>query len=218
VRGTFQFTTDARVLNMSLDGMSIETSNPLKVGRVYALKLEEDGTGLPLRGCVVWCSLVRTTRDEKGDIRPVYRAGIHFEDLLTTRARDLRDFIRHNAVISLENRLFGRFRIEADASADLSFEADFLVRQLSSAGMLVETDVAPPVDSQCQIDIRLAEVQFSTVSRIVRVEHIEREEKGRGHQADDDEGAPIVHVGIEFLSMDDKSRQVLQGFIDTELS
>jgi hypothetical protein len=217
VRGTFLFRTDARVLNMSLDGMSIETGNPLKVGSSYSLKLEEATGEIPMRGVVVWCSLVKTTRSEEGDVRPVYKAGIHFADLLTKEAGDLRTFIRQHAVISLENRLFGRFRIEPEQSADLSFEADFLVRQLSATGMLVETDIAPPIDSRCQMDIRLAEVEFSTLARIARVERVER----RGSEEDEDEhDEPIsmIFLGIEFLELEDEARKDLDRFIETELS
>jgi len=215
VRGTFLFTTDAQVINMSLDGMSIETTNPLKVGRKYSLKLEEQGGGLPMHGIVVWCSLVKTTRSEKGEVQPVYKAGVHFEDLLTSKARDLRKFIRHNAVISLENRLFGRFRIEPEQSADLLFEADFLVRQLSISGMLVETDVAPPIDSECRMDIRLAEVEFSTVVRIARVERLERSDS---EDEDSEELSPIIFLGIEFVEMDEEARKTLLQFIETELA
>ncbi len=200
---------------MSLDGMSIETSNPLKVGRKYSLKLEEQGAGLPMRGVVVWCSLVKTTRSETGEVQPVYKAGVHFEDLLTSKAKDLRKFIRHNAVISLENRLFGRFRIEPERAADLLFEADFLVRQLSVSGMLVETDVAPPIDSECQMEIQLAEFEFSALARIARVERSERREP---NGEDGDATSPIIFLGIEFLKMDEDARKTLLQFIETELA
>ncbi|MDH3255811.1 MAG: PilZ domain-containing protein [Acidobacteriota bacterium] len=214
VRGTFLFTTDAQVLNMSLDGMSIETSSPLKVGRQYSLKLEEHGNALPLRGVVVWCSLVKTTRSERGEIKPVYKAGIHFEDLLTKKASDLKEFIRHNAVISLENRLFGRFRIEPQQSADLSFEADFSVRQLSMSGMLIETDVAPAIESRCHMSIRLAEIEFETFARIARVDRIERPLSKDDEM--DEEKASVVFLGIEFIDMGDEARESLQSFIETE--
>ena len=200
---------------MSLDGMSIKTSNPLKVGREYSLKLQEPGGEIPMRGVVVWCSLVKTTRNKRGEIRPVYKAGIHFENLLTQQAGDLRKFIRQNAVISLENRLFGRFRIEPEQSADLSFEADFLVRQLSATGMLVETDVAPPIDSRCQMDIQLSEVEFSTVARIA---HVARMERRDGDGSEDNDPIPVTFLGIEFLEMEPEARQLLVRFIETELA
>jgi c-di-GMP-binding flagellar brake protein YcgR len=215
VRGKLLFTTDARVLDMSLDGMAIETLNPLKVGRDYSLKLEEHGSDIRIRGTVVWCSLVKTVRDEKGDVQPIYRAGVQFEDLLSTRARDLRQFIGENAVISLENRLFGRFRINPRQSAGLSLEAEFRIVQLSRTGMIVETDVAAPEDTSCEMKIQLPGVEFEAASRITHLERMERRGSGRASR---DPSSPPVLLGVEVLDMDLKMQEDLQSFIDNELS
>lgn len=204
VRGQFLFSTDARVIDMSLNGMSIETGNPLKVGRDYSLSLDRDGQPITLSGKVVWCTLVRTTRDERGDVLPIYRAGIHFEDVITGKAGRLLDFIHENAVVSLEKRLFGRFRVETDQSADLGFEADFRVRQISISGMLVETDIAPPVDTRCNMEISLGELSFATEVRVVRVQTIERE-------------APGFSLGVQFTGLSEQARQSLERFIEAEL-
>jgi hypothetical protein len=190
VRGSLHFTTDARVINLSLDGMSIETPNPLKVGREYSLKLDEPGHLLPMRGVVVWCSLVKTTRSPRGDVEPVYRAGIHFAQVLSGKAKQLEGFIRRNTVISLESRVFGRFRIEAEKSADLVLEADFRVLQISLSGMLLESDAAPPSGAQCQMEVQLGEVEFSTLAQIARVEQIESPE---GEEVSE---SPVVHLGL----------------------
>jgi c-di-GMP-binding flagellar brake protein YcgR len=215
VGGKLLFTTDARVLDMSLDGMAIETLNPLKVGRKYTLRLEEHGYDIPVCGTVVWCSLVKTIRNASGDVQPIYRAGVHFEDLLTTRARDLRQFISENAVISLENRLFGRFRIAPRQSAGLSLEADFRIIQLSRTGMLVETDVAAPADTSCEMKVRLRDFEFESPSRITHLEGVERRGSGRTGR---DRNQPLVLLGVEFLDMDPQMQEDLQAFIDEELS
>lgn len=210
VRGNFLLTTDARVLNLSLDGMSIETNNPLKIGRDYSLKLDQGSDALPLKGTVVWCTLVKTTRDERGEVQPVYRAGVHFADIMSGKARELKSFIHKNAVISLENRLFGRFRIEAEQPADLSLEAEFKVLQISLSGMYVETEVLPVIDSECRLDVELGQISFDATARIARVE-APTDDNGR---ATDDP----VFLGIEFLELSPDSRLTLESFIGTELS
>ena len=189
---------------MSLNGMSIETGNPLKVGREYSLDLDRDGMPIKLSGKVVWCTLVRTTRDERGDVLPIYRAGIHFEDVITGKAGRLLDFIHQNAIVSLEKRLFGRFRVETDQSADLGFEADFRVRQISVSGMLVETDIAPPVDTRCRMDISLGSLSFTTEVRVVRVQTIEH-------------AAPLFSLGVQFTRLEPDARDSLEAFIEAEL-
>lgn len=208
VKGSFLFTTDARVLNLSLDGMSLETNTPLKIGRDYSLRLDEGDQQIPLKGSVVWCTLVKTARDARGDVQPVYRAGVHFADVMSGKANSLRSFIHKNAVISLENRLFGRFRIEAERPADLSLEAEFTVRQISLSGMLVETEVAPSVDTECRLEVEVGGIQFQAKARIARVDRV------AAPTADE---PARVHLGIEFLELSDDSRLTLESFIGTKL-
>lgn len=206
IKGSFLFTTGARVLNLSLDGMSLETNNPLKIGREYSLRLDEGSHHMPLKGTVVWCTLVKTTRDEQGDVQPVFRAGVHFADIMSGKANELRSFIHKNAVISLENRLFGRFRIEAERPADLSLEAEFTVHQIGLSGMLIETDVAPPVGTECRLYVEVSGVEFEAVARIARVERAEPEV------------ASSVYLGIEFVELSEDSTLTLESFIGTELN
>ncbi len=208
IKGSLLFTTGARVLNLSLDGMSLETNNPLKIGREYSLRLDEGSRHLPLKGTVVWCTLVKTARNEKGDVQPIFRAGVHFSDIMSGKANELRSFIRKNAVLSLENRLFGRFRIETERPADLSLEAQFTVHQISLSGMLVETEVAPPPDTQCHLFVELGGVKFEATARIVRAER---------HDANGDSSATPVLLGIEFIELSNDSMLTLESFIATEL-
>lgn len=208
VKGSFLFTTGARVLNLSLDGMSLETNSPLKIGREYSLRLDEGSHHMPLKGTVVWCTLVKTARDERGDVQPIFRAGVHFADIMSGKANELRSFIHKNAVLSLENRLFGRFRIEAEQPADLSLEAEFTVHQISLSGMLVETDVKPAVDTQCHLFVEVGGVKFEADARIVRTET----EDGDGQ-----DGSRPVFLGIEFLELSEDSTLTLESFIGTEL-
>lgn len=208
IKGSFLFTTDARVLNLSLDGMSLETNNPLKIGRQYSLRLDEGSHHMPLKGTVVWCTLVKTTRDEQGDVQPVFRAGVHFADIMSGKANELRSFIHKNAVISLENRLFGRFRIEAQRPADLSLEAEFTVHQIGLSGMLIETEVVPPIGTQCNLYVEVGGVRFEASARIVRIDR---------SNAESEAGSKSSYLAIEFIELSDDSMLTLESFIGTEL-
>jgi len=207
IKGSFLFTTDARVLNLSLDGMSLETNNPLKIGREYSLRLDEGDQHMPLRGTVVWCTLVKTARDEKGEVQPVFRAGIHFADIMSGKANELRSFIHKNAVISLENRLFGRFRIEAERPADLSLEAEFKVHQVSISGMLVESEVALPIGTLCDVQVEFGGVKFEAKARIA---HADRPE------AQQAPGTPVF-LGLEFVELSEDASLILESFVGTAL-
>ena len=218
IKGSFLFTTDARVLNLSLDGMSLETNSPLRIGRDYSLRLDEGSHQIPLKGTVVWCTLVKTTRDARGDVQPVYRAGVHFADVLSGKSNVLRSFIHKNAVISLENRLFGRFRIEAERPADLSLEAEFTVKQISLSGMLVETEVAPHVGTECSLDVSIGGIEFQTMARIARIDRVTPTDAAMPATEGDQNGSTtLFQLGIEFIDLSGDSLLTLESFIGTEL-
>lgn len=68
----------ARLVNLSAIGAAIETSQPPRIGSELLCELETEQTVAMIPGEVRWCRLGGTKTDEKGDVVPVYRAGIEF--------------------------------------------------------------------------------------------------------------------------------------------
>lgn len=202
IRGSLRLSMDAKILNLSVDGMALETHSWLSVGREYSFKLRRDtDDAIPLQGEVVWCNLVRTTRDERGETLPVYRAGVRFDDVLSETAREVRSFIEHNAVVRLDTtRLFGRFRVPGKG-ADVALEQSFEVRRVSFSGMLIEADFVPDLESRFHIEIPSAD---TPVSVEVRVAHVAEKPDGEDVQAE---------IGVEFLDLDEKARDALAALI-----
>jgi hypothetical protein len=67
----------ARLLDLSDEGLAIESRCALRVGACYPFSLRGDPTdGGPFQGRVLWCRLHRTEPGENGDIHAIYRAGI----------------------------------------------------------------------------------------------------------------------------------------------
>src|SRR6185503_7562039 len=145
VRGSLLLSLDARLLNMSLTGMAIETSSVLKVGGDYWLRLNQDGANLRFKTNVKWCHLVRNERDAAGEQRAVYHAGLDFRDGLDENARQVLSFLEKHVVVEVDRRLTGRFSLARAQTAAIGVRHDFEVRRLSLGGMLVETvwDPAP---------------------------------------------------------------------------
>lgn len=198
VRGSLRLSMDATILNLSVDGMALETNSWLSVGRKYSFKLRRDGgEGILLLGEVVWCNLVRTTRDDRGETLPVYRAGIKFDDVLSETAREVRSFIEQNAVVRLDStRLFGRFRIP-EKGADVALEQDFEVRKISFSGMLIEADLVPDLESRFRVEIQS---ESKPVAVAVRVAHVKELDNPEGLRAE---------IGVEFLDLTDEARNAL---------
>jgi PilZ domain len=66
-----------RLLDLSDQGMAIETRSALRIGACYPFSLRGDPTdGGPFRGRVLWCRVHRLEPAENGDIHTIYRAGV----------------------------------------------------------------------------------------------------------------------------------------------
>jgi hypothetical protein len=205
IEGTFLFNLDVNVLNLSLAGMAVETSHRLDVGRRYAFRIRHDNQVVKLHGTVAWSALLSTRRISEEDISPVYHAGIHFEDVLTDSARDLKQLIDENVVLDLQQRLFGRFKMAAGTTtARLSTDIDFEVRKISLSGMLAESSLCAEIGYQLPLQINLADELFSADGRVAYVKPVDSDSEPSRYQ-----------LGIEFLSVTTEERRKLAHFIES---
>jgi hypothetical protein len=67
-----------KILDMSISGVSFEADRRLNLSQEYTLHLKNDEKRMALKGIIVWSSLIGTRGDEKGNIVPIYRAGMKF--------------------------------------------------------------------------------------------------------------------------------------------
>lgn len=202
VQGSLVHELDARVLNMSLTGMAIETRTLLKVGGKYWLRLpNEDGT-LRLPAHVKWCHLVRTETTKRGDVVPLYQAGIDFRSVLDEKARQVLQFIESHIIVELDSRMFGRFKIDPGGDVDLGEQQDFRVRRVSLSGMLIETPFLPRLDQVFAMEIRPNGTPFDVRGRVRHVERLKSGEQG------------VTEVGVEFVNLDSESRRALEALIE----
>ena len=200
--GTFLFSTDARVIDLSLDGMSLETSAYLQIGRSYSLKLHHKKLEFPLRGVVQWCSLKRTTRDTKGDVLAIYRAGVKFDNIFADKAKTLMEFLEENAVITLEEQVRGRFKLPNGQFAGVTGKADFNVTTVSLSGLSAESSVALAIDDAVELDLQLGESSVAVAGRIAS-----------SHEVALEDAQTVHHIGIEFVGQSTKSRKTLESFL-----
>src|SRR5262245_24226710 len=120
VHGSLLLSLDARILNMSLTGMLIETGSVLKVGGDYWLRLAQDDGPIRFKTNVKWCRLVRNEKDATGDVRAVYQAGLDFRDGLDENARQVLSFLEKHIVVELDRRLTGRFGLATPSTAAIA--------------------------------------------------------------------------------------------------
>lgn len=207
VHGSFALSVDAQVLNMSLSGLAVRTTTQLHVGRSYNFSLGREADTVEVSGRVVWCRLSGTERQPSGDVMPVYKAGIAFDDVLSQKAGQLLEFMEKNVLLDLRRRIFGRFRAAEDEAVVVESKVEFQVRQISLSGMLIETVVAPQLEDVLAMEIRLDGGRLSASGRIVNI-----------REAPAAEGDSPRHlVGVEFRNATLEQRQILARFIREEL-
>jgi hypothetical protein len=169
--GEIQVSLHAKVLDIGLAGLAIETGTRLSPQHSLGMRMGSTVGDLELSGIVVWCFFHGTAAVASGEQEPVYRAGIEFSDVLTQKATDLLRFLEAHAVVTLETRLFGRFRLEEAGPVSLHSTAPFRVSALRGDALELETDlgVEPAVGSS--VRVRLANgggAVAATVTEIAR--------------------------------------------------
>ncbi len=207
VRGKLVLTASAKILNMSLTGMAVESNANLRIGRSYMLRLTHgDAAGPELSGNVVWCHLKAARPVDTGDTAPVYEAGLQFDHMLTGTANELLSFLRATAILTMQQRLMGRFRVSLEESVDLNAECEFVVKTLSGSGMLIETDVSPEPEAFFDVRLYLPDATLFPRCRVAFARDVGEQDKRR-----------ITAVGVEFVELAAPDRDRLDAFIASQI-
>jgi hypothetical protein len=217
VDGTLVVSLDARVLNMSLTGLAVETTALLRLGATYWLRLPRGEEELTFQATVAWCHLVRTRRNPDGESVPVYHAGLDFRASLDDRARQILVFLKEHALMEVGERLAGRFSPRHRLAAELSSRYPFEVRRLSLSGMLIETPFAPEIGDQIEMEIDAPTGAFTATGAVRYVEPQAPETAGDAAPGDPaaDEGGWLA--GVELLRLEPEARDRLAQLLQSLL-
>ncbi|MCX7794017.1 MAG: PilZ domain-containing protein [Thermodesulfovibrionales bacterium] len=194
----------AKVLNISLGGMAIEISKRLEINREYSLKLESKGDRFDFRGRVVWASLVGSLKGNRGDIIPVYHAGLKFVDLFNEKAQKLIEFIeRHRMGESkFEDRIEGlRFKVKSLEGVIVDYPRNYKVKIISLGGMLIELQEAFEINRVFPMEIIIpGGLKIEVTGRIASCNQNEKNKD-------------LYDTGIEFINMNPEDRNKLSDFL-----
>jgi hypothetical protein len=192
--GSLAFATDVEVLNLSVAGMAVATRMPIENEKRLAVTLGRPPDTVALHGTVCWCRAVPGSDHGEG---PVYHAGLRFADVLTDRARQLIDFMERNIVVALDHQLFGRLNLQGEEVARLEGDWRFVIRKISTSGMLIATSLEPRIDERYDMEVNLDGRRFATRGRIVNI------------AAD----GPSRLLGVAFESLPEDAAVALREFI-----
>lgn len=198
--GSLVVSLDGTVLDISLSGLAVETHTRLSPQRHLSLRLGDANRTLRLDGHVVWCFLHGTRETSSGELLPVYRAGIQFDDVLSGPARELIEFLEGHAIVTLETRLFGRFRLPESDAVEVSSAAEFRVVELDADGLSVETTLGLEPRSGCEVELQLDGSTLTAPTTVVEARRLEGSEAG-------------WRLRLRFVELDDRARETVQRFL-----
>ncbi len=203
IHGNMLFSSDISIVNISLDGVAVETTKRLNINKDYMLKISYKSKVIKFRGRVVWSILHHTETQKTGEMVPVYRAGLRFMDLRSDTSNLLLNFIDENKIKPVEKRILGvRFKIKQVDDVKIDYPYEYNIKRMSLSGMLVESENLFDVDSHHEMEIFFDNRILSVVGRIVNcveytVDNINK-----------------YDIGIEFINMADEDRDFLEDFFN----
>lgn len=202
-----QFHTNVELLNISSSGASISLDRRLNMGDEYSLHIDCKDSSILLKGRIVWEKIAGSKRNEKGEIVPIYEAGIRFDNVMTEKGLEIIDFIEKNlAPHKFKTRLRG-VRVEIanrDKTTITDYHKSYYVLKISSGGMLLEADEQLDVDREYNMELNLLEREGSIrfVGRVASVIEIP------------DKSSFRYETGIEIMDISEEDLSRLKEFIN----
>jgi len=215
IHGKMLFANDVTILDISMGGVLLKADRRLNIGRDYTMKLESKGKILNIQGTVVRSMLSESRKDEKGEIVPIYTAGMHFINLSNEKMSEVRHFIREHMMDEKdmerfdENmfqmsglRLYVRFNVAEPEKAVLHIQDSYTVKRISLSGMLIESSNYLEIEDNVPMEMTLPnDTVLVFLGRVVRCQ-LKPSETGETYK-----------VGIEFIEMSEHDKELLSDFI-----
>jgi hypothetical protein len=209
--GKILFSTNIKVLNISVGGISFSTDKRLTKGGVYVLRLERKSTTLYLEGTISW-SKVNKNIPEEGNLLHPYIIGMKFKHSSDVQRRQIEKFIKDNFVdyqkiesfAPLMNgiRIHVRFHINSPDKATIDCAEHYKVKRISQGGMLIESVNVFQIEDILPMQMKLSEDKaIAFWGRIVTYKAIQ------------DTDPSQYEIGIEFSDMSKTDSIILREFI-----
>ena len=201
-----QFATEVILLNISSTGASIRLNKQLNMGQSYSINIKHAKNSITIQGTVVWEKLTASEKNEVGDLIPVYKAGIKFDNIMTEKGDELINFITENLIPSeLHSRLSG-IRVDISGSPNdtlINNHKHFSVLKISLGGMLLRTDSQMKPGDSCWIDLKFPEKDrpLKFLGKVVTSSEAPGEKQG------------LYETGMEIIRISDEDRALLNDII-----
>jgi len=199
--------TEVNVIDISVGGILLKANRQLNIGSEYALKLGAKNRVISLRGAVIWSSLSESRARADGEVMPIYRAGLKFKNMSAESVTELLNFIeghkKEEVHVTGRDRLSVRFHMDDAEKAILNFPAVCEAKVISLGGVMIECIQDFAIGSTIPMSLSLYE------DKLIRF--MGRVASRRVIYSD---GRKQYAIGIEFLDLTDKDREILATFVN----
>ncbi|MDQ7786123.1 MAG: PilZ domain-containing protein [Thermodesulfovibrionales bacterium] len=209
MHGRSVFAKVARILDMSLGGVMVNTDTELNKGKKCILRVQEEESALDLESVVVWSALHENPEASGSDLVPPYKTGLKFTAVSRATTKKISRFIENHAQTInkqevQQNKLSGyrmnvRVQLQAPANIMLIFHDGFRIKNLSLGGMLTESD--DPLEIGERLLLKIFRSRTNTINVLGKVTScIEVKENDSQH----------YDIGIAFKKMSGKDKELLR--------
>jgi c-di-GMP-binding flagellar brake protein YcgR len=211
ISGKMMLASYVNIFDISIGGISFRVDRRVNIGSEYTLKIQGKGKELTVKGIIVRSAIVDNSRDSRGNIVPIYAAGMRFIDVSAEKLKEIAAFMESNLkdvdkqvdlYSSSGRRLYVRVYIESSEESLLKFYESYKVKNLSLGGMLIESENILVPGNTLPLEIVLAEDKSIKVSG--KVISCSRTKDNKIERYD---------IGMEFLDMTEKDKNILNEFL-----
>ncbi|MBM4146829.1 MAG: PilZ domain-containing protein [Nitrospira sp.] len=200
-----------KIIDISIGGLSLQTEKRLNIGNEYTLKIDSKEKVFTVKGIVVWSVLNNSIKDSKGNIVPLYTAGIKFTNVSGEKINEITDFMQTykrdidhkvNLFSPSGRRLYVRIHVTTPENGVLNCHEDYKVKILSLGGMLIESSHPLEVESTLPMEIIFPEYKSILF-------------QGRVAACLQKKVKDLLHydIGIDFVNMTEKDKEILHEII-----
>jgi len=211
ISGKMVLATYIKILDISIGGVSFKADRRLNIGREYTLKIEGKGKPLTVKGTIMRAMLTESMKDSRGNMVPVYTAGMKFMEVSEQQIKEIAVFIEKNLKDVYKDadlyspsgrRQYLRVYIESPERSLLKFHESYWVKNISIGGMLIESEFPQEIESILPLEVYFTEDQSMKVSgRVVSCSRVQGKE------------SVCYDIGMEFIDMSENARKTLHKFI-----
>ena len=199
--------TFARVIDVSVNGLSVETQAQLKMGKSYTFDLSHGNDLLVVNGTIRWSKLHGARKTDTGTMEKVFLAGVNLEELSVHEDMKLTGFIEQFADVAPGEKLFARLNPKPGDASNNNSGIGVKVKNISRRKILVESELGLQLGTSCDVALNLRDQEFKARARIISLEERPDTKPEQRHW-----------IGAEFTTITPEHQTILSDFIRFEVA